>query len=198
MKFLIPTIVFFSILFGTQNIAAQKKIDFFEGSIEELFLTAKSQNKAIFIEAYTNDCLSCQKMEKEVFTHSKVHVFYNGFFVNFKLDMDSKEGVVFAKKYGIKTYPTYMYFHADGSFNHKIIGTKNPKEFIQVGRKGALNVNRLEDMKAEYKTGNRNKEFVAEYLKQLWLANDSAYPPIVKMDNSNTLVADSKTYYNKK
>ncbi len=193
MKFLIPTIVFFSLFFSTQNILAQDTIDFFEGSIEELFHTAKSQNKAIFIEAYTNGCIPCKKMEKEVFTRPNVHVFYNGFFVNFKLDMYSKEGATFAKKYGVKAYPTYLYFHADGSFNHKIIGAKSPKEFIQAGRKGALNVNRLEDMKVEYKTGNREKQFVAEYLKQLWLANDPAYPPVVKMNSSNNLVINSKT-----
>ncbi|MGB1243001.1 MAG: thioredoxin family protein [Chitinophagales bacterium] len=192
MKFLIPTTMFICVFFYTQDVLAQKSINFFEGSIEELFIAAKSQNKSIFIEASTNDCTSCKKIEKEVFTSPKVYIFYNGFFVNFRLDMNSKEGVLFAQKYGIKTYPTYLYIHADGSFNHKIIDPKNSKEFIQAGKIGALNLNRLEEMKIEYKIGNRDKQFVERYLRQLWLANDSTYPPVVRMNNPNTLASDSK------
>lgn len=182
MKSLFTTITFALILntLFTQNITAQKTIEFFEGNLEELFIAAKNENKAIFIDAYTNMCAPCKKMETEVFTQPNVHVFYKNFFINYKLDMLSKEGIDFAAKHGVNVYPTYLYFHADGSFNHKITGSKKPKEFIAAGKKGAHNPARFAKLKAEYDAGNRDEKVVAEYLRQLWLSKEANNPVMLK------------------
>ncbi|MFK7908589.1 MAG: thioredoxin family protein [Chitinophagales bacterium] len=182
MKSLFITITFTLILntLFTQDITAQKTIEFFEGTLEELFITAKKENKAIFIDAYTNMCAPCKKMELEVFTQPNVHVFYKNFFINYKLDMLSKEGAAFAAKYGVKVFPTYLYFHTDGSFNHKIIGSKSPKEFIAAGKKGAHNPKKFAKLKAEYDAGNRDEKVVSEYLRQLWLSKEANNPVMVK------------------
>jgi len=170
----------FALIFPQKNLAAQTTIEFFEGSLGEAFEAAKKENKAIFIDAYTNWCLPCKKMEAQVFTRPEVHIFYNSFLINYKLDMFSKEGVAFAKKYNVTSYPTYLYLDADGTVNHKIIGYKDAQKFVAAGKKGAVNQARLAKMTNSYKTGNRSEIFITKYLQQLWLANDPSYPALVK------------------
>lgn len=170
----------FVLIFSQKNLVAQTTIEFFEGSLEEAFEAAKKENKAIFIDAYTNWCVPCKKMEAKVFTRPEVHIFYNSFLINYKLDMFSKEGVAFAKKYNVNSYPTYLYLDADGTVNHKVTGFKDAQKFIAAGKKGAVNQARLAKMTAAYKAGNRSKVFITKYLQQLWLANDPSYPALVK------------------
>ncbi|MGB1243498.1 MAG: thioredoxin family protein, partial [Chitinophagales bacterium] len=153
---------------------------------------AKKENKAIFIDAYTNWCVPCKKMEANVFIRPEVHIFYNSFLINYKLDMFSKEGVAFAKKYNVTSYPTYLYLDADGTVNHKITGSKDAQKFIAAGKKGAVNQARLAKMTATYKTGNRSKIFITKYLQQLWLANDPSYPTLVKKYCKSVTSADLK------
>ncbi|MGB1240952.1 MAG: thioredoxin family protein [Chitinophagales bacterium] len=172
--------ILFVLIFSQKNLAAQTTIEFFQGSLEEVFEAAKKENKAIFIDAYTNWCVPCKKMEANIFTRPEVHIFYNSFLINYKLDMFSKEGVAFAKKYRVTSYPTYLYLDANGTVNHKITGSKDAQKFITAGKKGAVNQTRLAKMTAAYKAGNRSKLFITKYLQQLWLANAPSYPELVK------------------
>ncbi|MEZ4888098.1 MAG: thioredoxin family protein [Chitinophagales bacterium] len=188
--FILSVFVFYLFTVLPQRIAAQNTIDFFEGDLETLFATAKKQNKAIFIDTYTDWCLPCKKMETEVFPRPDVHIFYNNFFINYKLNMFSEEGIAFAKKHKINTYPTYLYFNADGSLNHTVIGAKIPQKFIEAGKIGAVNQKKLAEMTFMYKKGNTSKSFMAEFLTLLWLSNDPLYPILVKKYCVSTTSAD--------
>lgn len=194
MKSLLPTTMIFFLLSVSISVFAQNSIEFFEGNLEELFATAKAENKPIFIDAYTNGCIPCKRMETNVFTLPNVSIFYNNFFINYKMDMYSKEGAAFAKKYGVSVYPTYLYLLEDGTLNHKIIGAKDPQKFIEAGRKGAVNRAKLAAMKLQYKAGNRDKEFIEDYLRLLWLANDNNYPAVIKTMKNTMGSIDVNTY----
>ena len=87
---------------GTNLILAQKNgIQFEENSWEATLAKAKKNNKPIFVDAYTVWCGPCKWMAKNVFTDEALGESMNRQFVSYKMNMESKEGVAFGKKYEV-------------------------------------------------------------------------------------------------
>ena len=74
-------------------------IDFKTENLESLKARAKSENKLIFIDAYTSWCGPCKWMASNVFTNDTVGKFFNQHFISSKIDMEKGEGIKFAEKY---------------------------------------------------------------------------------------------------
>ena len=70
-------ILFALLLITSFNQIQAGGIDFFHGSWEEALEQAKSQDKLIFVDAYTTWCGPCKKMARNVFTDASVGEFYN-------------------------------------------------------------------------------------------------------------------------
>ena len=113
---------------NAQSMKTEKGIEFFEGTLEELLAHAKQEDKAIFIDAYTPWCGPCKVMEKKVFVLPEVSDFYNNFYISYKLNMESSEGVQFAKQHDVNVYPTYLYLNANGEEQKRAIGARQPKQ----------------------------------------------------------------------
>jgi thioredoxin-related protein len=128
---------------------------------------AKEQNKLIFVDVYTTWCGPCKLMDKNVFSNAKVGGFYNSKFISYKIDAEKGEGIAFAKKYAVNSYPSLLFIDGDGSLVLKKSGTIDVNEFIQFG-KNALNVDvELKPLKTEYNNGNRSPKFMEKYLNAL-------------------------------
>ena len=54
---------------------------FFPGTWKQAIAKAKTENKPLFVDFYTDWCGPCKKMDKEVFTDAKVAEFYNTNFI---------------------------------------------------------------------------------------------------------------------
>jgi thioredoxin-related protein len=53
-------------------------------------------------------------MERNVFTQKSVGDYFNANFVNARFDMEKGEGRDIAVKYGVRSYPTYLFLNGDG------------------------------------------------------------------------------------
>ncbi|MFK7947867.1 MAG: thioredoxin family protein [Saprospiraceae bacterium] len=172
-----------TILFGILLIAAStfaQSIDFSKKSWEKVLAEAKSSNKNIFVDAYTTWCAPCKKMAKYVFTKPNVATFYNDNFISVKMDMEKGKGPDFAEKYGVKAFPTLLYFSPEGELLHRIVGAKDANEFIEVG-KIALNPQlRLGTMTEKYLQGERSPEFLKNYAYASKAAGDYKYRDIAE------------------
>ncbi|MBO6516915.1 MAG: thioredoxin family protein [Bacteroidia bacterium] len=91
---------------------------------------AKAENKLVFIDAYTTWCGPCKLMARTVFKDPEVGKYYNGHFVNLKMDMETSEGIFLAKKYGVTAYPTYLFIKPDGTLVKKSMGAVKSDKFI--------------------------------------------------------------------
>jgi thiol:disulfide interchange protein len=91
---------------------------------------AKSENKLIFIDAYTTWCGPCKLMAKTVFKEKAVGDYYDEHFVNLKIDMETAEGLFISKRYNVTGYPTFLYLTADGKEILKTMGATNSASFI--------------------------------------------------------------------
>ena len=133
------------------------------GTWSEVLATAKEQGKYIFVDAYTVWCGPCKWMTANIFPDEEVGNFYNANFVNYKLDMEKGEGVDFAKKYEVRSYPSYLFFNSEGELIHRSAGSKPVGAFIADGE-NALDPDRaLYSLKAKYDNGDRSEELLYEY-----------------------------------
>ncbi len=161
------------------NVFAQG-INFFEGTWEEALTAAKTENKSIFVDTYTDWCAPCKKMSKYVFTKSQVGKFYNQAFINVKLNMEKGEGVKFAKTYNVRAYPTLLYFSPEGELVHRTAGFRDADKFLALG-KDALNPNKgLSTLTKKYAAGDRSPAFLKNYAYAAKSAVDPKYPQIAE------------------
>jgi thioredoxin-related protein len=171
---------FFTLIFVSLTLNLNAQIDFFKGSWPDLLSKAKTENKGIFVDAFTTWCMPCTYMSKNIFTQPAVGEFYNSNYINVKLDMESPgEGVEFAKKYQITAYPTMLYFNPQGELVHKIVGGYQPEDFIAAGKdfiaagKDALNPDQqYYTLQKKFDGGVRDSSLVVRYFDAAERLND--------------------------
>ena len=115
----------FSQLFG-QN----KEIEFSANTWEYILAEAKVQNKLIFIDAYTTWCGPCKWAAKYLFTNKDVAEYYNHNFINVSMDMEKGEGVAFAKRFQVNSYPTFLIINSKQEIVSRTEGVDQTKKFI--------------------------------------------------------------------
>ncbi len=106
-------------------------------------------------------------MEKYVFTNDTVARYFNKTFVNYEMDMEKGEGVDFAKKYAIRSYPTYLFLDCNGNVVHRSGGSMPAAEFIAVAQKAANPAETSLAIAARYASGDRSPELVLKYVSAL-------------------------------
>lgn len=114
-------------------------IQFTETSWKEVLKKAKAEKKVIFLDAYASWCGPCKMLQKNVFTKKAVGEFYNGKFINVKMDMEKGEGPALSQVYPLEAYPTLLFIDANGRVLKKVLGYQSPESLIAIGKsvKGA-------------------------------------------------------------
>jgi len=128
-------ISFFFILFVFQLVFSQQSIKFEESNFASILAKAKTEKKLVFMDAYASWCGPCKLMEKNVFTDKNVADFYNKNFINVRIDMEKGEGKELAMKYGVRSYPTFLFLNAEGEIVGKELGYIKSEEFLELGKK---------------------------------------------------------------
>ena len=96
------TLFILPFLFLFNHIFAQKEgIKFTQQNWNQVIIQAAKEDKIIFIDAYTDWCQPCKKMDKQVFPQKLVGDFYNKYFINIKLNMEKGIGKELKEKYGV-------------------------------------------------------------------------------------------------
>jgi thiol-disulfide isomerase/thioredoxin len=159
-KFLL--IVF--VAFVSIQIQAQDKgIQFIHEDFTAALEKAKSEDKVIFVDAYTTWCGPCKWMAANVFPEKEVADFYNSNFVNLKLDMEKGEGKTFAKTYKVRAYPTLLFINKNGEVVHKALGGRPPAEFVSLGQQASNPETQVYSLKKRYEAGESDPTFLKNY-----------------------------------
>ncbi len=166
------------LLFGASQTFAQG-IDFFHGTWSEALAKAKAEEKIIFVDAYASWCGPCKRMAAQVFPDAKVGEYFNANFVNLKIDMEKPENAEFAGKYPVRAYPTLMFIDAEGKVILKNVGAAQVDGLIELGKKALGSDDKSVDFEAEYANGNRDPQFLYDYVKAL----NRAGKPSLKITN---------------
>lgn len=141
-------------------------IEFFHGTWAEGVAKAQAENKKIFVDFFTEWCGPCLNMALTVFPLSEVGDAYNKDFVCMKIDAEKGEGVELARKYGVHSYPSYIFVDpATEEMIHRSGGNKPAQDFIN-DTKGALDP-KLSSiyLQEKYKSGNYDAAFLRDYIR---------------------------------
>lgn len=105
------------------QISSDQGITFFEGSLQEGLEKAKSENKLLFVDCYTTWCGPCKILKQYTFRDAILGDYMKDNYVSLAIDMETEEGQILAKKYGIEAYPTLLFLDKYGRVvNHQVGG----------------------------------------------------------------------------
>lgn len=129
---------------------------------------ADEEKKVIFIDAYAEWCGPCKWMEKNVFTNDTVGKFFNDNFICVRMDMEKGVGISRTYKYEVYAYPTFIFI--DKGTVHRATGARDVKGLMELGETALNPEKRFSHWQNEYNAGNRQPDFIREYLLQLQAA----------------------------
>lgn len=93
-----------------------------ETPIEAILAEAKAKNKLVFVDCYAVWCGPCKYMDENVFNQPDVVKMFTKNFVNFKVDVESFDGVNVSINYKVNSFPTYLFLNGDGEVVHRLEG----------------------------------------------------------------------------
>lgn len=165
------TILLFALLavcLGMQAQTGEKGMAFEpEGTLfKDAVAKAKQTNKLVFLDCYTSWCGPCKMMSNTVFPQENVGAYMNPRFVNIKIDMEKGEGVELAKRLQISAYPTFIIFNGDGNEIGRFLGGCDADAFIKKVEQASTD-NSSAEMDKRFADGERDPEFLTEYLQML-------------------------------
>ena len=162
-------------VFCVSLIAQSGGIAFNKGAWSEALKMAEKEDKLIFMDAYTTWCGPCKKMAKEVFPKKSVGEFFNENFINVKMDMENGEGVYLARTYNVTAFPTLLFIHPDGRLIHRAAGYHSDEQFLELGKVALDPSKSLTAMEKRFVSGDRNPEFLMDYIKARYLIHDGSH-----------------------
>ncbi len=169
-------ISFFSLYSFAQE---QEGIKFLDAEFGEVLALAELEGKLVFVDAYTDWCGPCKKMDKEVFSQNEVSAYYNANFLSVKINMEKGEGIALAEKYLIFAYPSLLFVNYDGTVAHRYAGYQDQKGLLALGET-ALGGNNLAALNQKYQGGERSPAFLLKYLQASFQGADGNHVNILE------------------
>lgn len=154
-----------SLLASTQIFS--QGIIFLQNDWQNVLMQAKAQKKLIFVDIYTTWCGPCKEMDKKTFTDVSVGDKFNSSFINYKVDAEKGFGVTLAKRYNVTSYPTCLFVDPSENLIYKQEGLLRVPDLLKEAdmvMNNQANAKPLYALDKLYKDGNRETEFLNEYI----------------------------------
>lgn len=152
-------------LFITLIAFGQEAIEFQNLPFKDLIAKAKKENKILFIDAYTSWCGPCKMMEKNVFTKKSVGDYFNSSFINARFDMEKGEGREIAAKFGVRSYPTYLFLNGDGELVSQNFGYMEESLFLSMAQDVNSPNNKKGSLRERFAQGEKDPEFLINIMR---------------------------------
>ncbi|WP_394665172.1 thioredoxin family protein [uncultured Chryseobacterium sp.] len=153
------------LLFSAITAFAQEAIKFEELPFKDLIAKAKKEKKIVFLDAYASWCGPCKMMERNVFTQKSVGDYFNANFVNARFDMEKGEGRDIAVKYGVRSYPTYLFLNGDGELVSQNFGYMEESMFLTMAKDVNSPNNKKGSLKERFAKGEKDPDFLINIMK---------------------------------
>lgn len=145
---------------------SQETINFENTTFKEILAKAKREKKLVFMDAYASWCGPCKMMEKNIFPLPAVKEYYNANFINAHFDMEKGEGREIAMKYGIRSYPSFLFLNGDGEVVMKNYGYMGEQEFIDIAKEANNPLLRAGNPKELFEKGENDSAFLLSLMRQ--------------------------------
>lgn len=164
-------------------------------SWKDIQAKAKSENKYIFMDAFTTWCGPCRYMAANIFPMEKVGNYFNNKFINVKVQLDTTkddndevkswyaDGHNIMMKCNVRAFPTYLFFSPEGNLVHRAVGSSDADRFIAKAADAINPDKQYYVLLDQYKTGKKDPAFLRKVAYSSLEADD--------MENASSL---SKEY----
>jgi thioredoxin-related protein len=163
-------------------------------NLKEVLDSAKKSQKNIFIDAYASWCGPCKKMDAEIYCSSQISSYLKSNFISIKIQFDKtskdaqhvkdwyKTADIFAQKYNITEYPTYIFLSPDAELLQLDAGYMDVRDFLVVVKRASDPKNSYTQRIAQFRAGQiPPKDLSLLALKAKNLKNDSLALEIAKV-----------------
>ena len=145
---------------------SQESINFEDTTFKEVLAKAKREKKLVFMDAYAAWCGPCKLMEKNVFPLPAVREYYNANFINARFDMEKGEGREIAMKYGVRSYPSYLFLNGDGDVVMTNYGYMGEQDFIAIAKEANNPLLTKGNPKELFQKGESDPAFLLNLMRQ--------------------------------
>lgn len=135
-------------------------------TLQQAIDKARQEGKMVFLDCYTSWCGPCKMMATKILPMPEVGEFMNPKFVSIKIDMEKGEGPELAGRLEINAYPTFVMFNNDGTEAGRLVGGSDAAKFMK-RVSDALADKTLPEMEQRFNAGERDRQFLLDYLDRL-------------------------------
>lgn len=167
MKRIIAIII--PLIFSLMLSAGGNTLAFSDISFEKGLQKAAMEDKMLVLYFYFDQCEACDVIEKKSFTNLSVIDFFSNHFVSIKINTGSETGEKLRKQLDVRIHPGIVFLNASGVVIHQIAAVFDPHDIIRHGNI-ALSNRSLSKLNKEYESGQRQPDFMREYI---YLLNDA-------------------------
>jgi len=113
----------------TFDASAQSEAPFQDLSFDQALAAAKKEQKIVMIDFFTTWCVPCRKLDKITWKDADVQAWIAKTAIAVKLDAEKETEL--AKRFTIDSYPTIVFVKSDGKEIDRLLGFKEPAEFVR-------------------------------------------------------------------
>ena len=108
------------------------EVHFHDLSVDEALERAAVEEKVVFVDFFTTWCVPCKEMDKTTFKDSDVAAWLAEHTVALKIDAEANDtNAALAQRYGVRSFPNYVFITPDGDVMDRITGKRLPEQFIK-------------------------------------------------------------------
>ncbi|MDE0053285.1 MAG: thioredoxin fold domain-containing protein [Gammaproteobacteria bacterium] len=140
-------------LLGSASLDSE--VHFHDLGFDEALERAEAEAKVVFIDFFTTWCVPCKEMDATTFKDSDVSAWLAEHTVALKIDAEASEtNRALAQRYGVRSFPNYVFISPNGDLMDRITGKRPPEEFIEHSNSALRGENAIARAQAALAAGN--------------------------------------------
>ena len=159
-----------------------KGIQFRNITFEKALETSKKEGKPVFMHGFASWCHYCSYMVESVYPDSAVGAFYNEHFISIKVDLE-KEGAELNKQLKVHTFPTFVFFDANGDVIHRAAGRYYKQLFLELANEATTPRRQLRSWMNIYNEGNVSADTAYQVIRKMEVAGMETQEALLKYLN---------------